>query len=111
FVAPVVPVSQTTRTQSGDRLYIALFQPRDVTQRWPGNLRKYAVSPDGQLLDADGHAATDASGNILDTARSFWDTTASGSSVSRGGVGEILANRSTPRNIYTHLSGADLTAT
>jgi type IV pilus assembly protein PilY1 len=110
FVAPVVPVSQTTRTQSGDRLYIALFQPRDATLRWPGNLKKYAVSQDGQLLDADGHAATDSSGNILTTAKSFWDTTASGSNVTKGGVGELLATRATPRNIYTHIAGTDLTA-
>ncbi|HEY2387734.1 MAG TPA: PilC/PilY family type IV pilus protein [Candidatus Binatia bacterium] len=110
FVAPVVPVSQTTRTQSGDRLYIALFQPRDATLRWPGNLKKYAVSPTGDLLDADGHAATDANGNILTNARSYWDTAASGSTVTKGGVGELLANRSTPRNIYTHISGTDLTA-
>lgn len=104
FVAPVVPVSQTTRTQSGDRLYIALFQPRDATLRWPGNLKKYAVNADGQLLDADGHAATDASGDILATARSYWDTAASGSAVSKGGVGEILAKRVTPRSIYTDIS-------
>jgi type IV pilus assembly protein PilY1 len=110
FVAPVVPVSQTTRTQSGDRLYIALFQPRDATLRWPGNLKKYAVDPTGNLLDADGHAATDANGNILATARSYWDTAASGSTVTKGGVGELLTTRATPRNIYTHISGNDLTA-
>ena len=111
FVAPVVPVSQTTRTQSGDRLYIALFQPRNANLRWPGNLKKYAVSADGQLLDANGQAATDANGNILDTAQSFWDTTASGGSVSKGGVGEILANTAAlSRHVYTHISGNDLTS-
>ena len=110
FVAPVVPVSQTTRTQSGDRLYIALFRPRDGALRWPGNLKKYQVSSDGQLLDAGGAAATDANGEILPGARSFWDGAASGSAVSKGGVGEILLNRATPRNIYTNISGTDLTA-
>ncbi len=117
FVAPVVPVSQTTRTQSGDRLYIALFRPRDGALRWPGNLKKYQVSADGQLLDASGAAATNADGEILPGARSYWDTTASGSAVSKGGVGEILLNRVAPRNIYTNTtqppadgSGLDLTA-
>lgn len=116
FVAPVVPVSQTTRTQSGDRLYIALFRPRDGALRWPGNLKKYQVSADGQLLDANGAAATDADGQILPGARSYWDTVASGSAVSKGGVGEILLNRATPRNIYTNTTtvipagGLDLTA-
>lgn len=102
FVAPVVPVSQTTRTQSGDRLYIALFRPRDGSLRWPGNLKKYQVSPDGQMLDAAGAAATNSDGEILPGARSYWDTTASGSAVSKGGVGEILLNRATARNIYTN---------
>jgi type IV pilus assembly protein PilY1 len=110
FVAPVVPVSQTTRTQSGDRLYIALFRPRDGALRWPGNLKKYQVSAEGQLLDANGAAATNAEGEIQPGAQSYWDTTPSGSAVSKGGVGEILLNRSTPRNIYTNISGADLTA-
>lgn len=116
FVAPVVPVSQTTRTQSGDRLYIALFRPRDGSLRWPGNLKKYQVSADGQLLDASGAAATNAEGEILPGARSYWDTAASGSAVSKGGVGEILLNRSTARNIYTNTTttipsgGLDITA-
>ncbi len=110
FVAPVVPVSQTTRTQSGDRLYIALFRPRDGSLRWPGNLKKFQVSEDGQLLDANGAAATDSDGEILAGARSYWDTVASGSAVAKGGVGEILLNRATPRKIYTNITGTDLTA-
>jgi type IV pilus assembly protein PilY1 len=110
FVAPVVPVSQTTRTLSGDRLYIALFRPREGHLRWPGNLKKYRVSDTGQLLDADGNPATAADGKILDGARSFWDAAPSGPNVNRGGVGELLVNRATARQIYTNLSGADLTA-
>ena len=110
FVAPVVPVSQTTRTQSGDRLYIALFRPRDNSLRWPGNLKKYRVSDSGQLLDATGGPATNADGDILKTAKSYWDTDPSGSTVTRGGVGELLKNRVAPRAIYTNLSGTDLTA-
>lgn len=115
FVAPVVPVSQTTRTQSGDRLYIALFRPRDGSLRWPGNLKKYQVSEDGDLLDATGAAATNDEGEILPGAQSYWDSTASGSAVSKGGVGEILLNRASPRNIYTNTTttipsgGLDLT--
>jgi type IV pilus assembly protein PilY1 len=110
FVAPVVPVSQTTRTQSGDRLYIALFRPRDATVRWPGNLKKYRVTDAGALLDANGSAATDAAGNILATSQSYWDTTPSGRNVTKGGVGELLRNRTAARNIYTNLSGGDLSA-
>src|SRR5690606_28043324 len=41
FVAPVVPVSQTNRTESGNSIYIAMFAPREGQQDWPGNIKKY----------------------------------------------------------------------
>ncbi|MEW6268861.1 MAG: hypothetical protein AB1689_06135, partial [Thermodesulfobacteriota bacterium] len=50
FVAPVVPVSQTNRTQSGNRLYVALFAPRESGQSWPGNVKKYALNTDGGVI-------------------------------------------------------------
>jgi type IV pilus assembly protein PilY1 len=57
FVAPVVPVSQTNRTQSGEHLYVALFSPREGQQGWPGQHQE--VRPrsqqrhDLQRVDAD----------------------------------------------------------
>ena len=106
FVAPVVPVSQTTRTQSGDRLYIALFRPRDGSLRWPGNSRSTRCRPTASCSTPSGAAATDADGEILRARARYWDTTASGSAVSKGGVGEILLNRSTRRATSTPTSAA-----
>jgi hypothetical protein len=75
-------VSQTNRTLSGDRIYVALFAPREGAQGWPGNVKKYALnSATGTICNAstpsctigNGSATTD-DGTILATAESFWDS-------------------------------------
>jgi len=128
-VAPVVPVSQTNRTESGDRLYVALFSPREGQQDWPGNIKKYALNRDaGTICNASTPTctgtvgvATLGDGTILGTAESFWDAATggpSGSSVTSGGVGEVLQKSNiAARNIYTYtgtstgaLGGVALTA-
>lgn len=133
FVAPVVPVSQTNRTESGDRLYVALFSPREGQQEWPGNIKKYALDKtNGTICNATGAspvtctigngAATTIDGTIMATAESFWDSSTggpSGSSVTSGGVGGVLqASDISLRKIYTYtgtgtgsLSSLNLTAT
>ncbi|HZR81684.1 MAG TPA: PilC/PilY family type IV pilus protein [Candidatus Binatia bacterium] len=117
FVAPVVPVSQTNRTVSGDRIYVALFAPRDGAQGWPGNVKKYALNTGSGLIcnastpncSAGSGSATTSDGTLLSTAESFWDLSSggpSGVSVTSGGVGGVLVARDlTTRNIYTYLGG------
>ncbi|MFM8412694.1 MAG: pilus assembly protein, partial [Alphaproteobacteria bacterium] len=113
FVAPIVPVSPSTRTQSGDRIYLTLFTPRDGGMAWAGNIKKYGLDyANGTICNASSAssctttsgAATDSEGTLLKTAESFWDgaSTPSGKSVTDGGVGGVLAARSTPRAIYTY---------
>jgi type IV pilus assembly protein PilY1 len=118
FVAPVVPVSQTNRTQSGDRLYVALFAPNENGQGWPGNIKKYALNLDsGVICDASSPScsigngsATTADGTILGTAESFWDAASggpSGSTVTSGGVGGVLQQSDvSQRRIFTYLGTA-----
>lgn len=116
FVAPVVPVSQTNRTESGDRLYVALFAPHEGQQDWPGNVKKYTLDRDhGTICNANVSsctigspgAATTADGTLLGTAESYWDGTTggpSGTSVTSGGVGAVLqASDLSTRHIYTYL--------
>jgi type IV pilus assembly protein PilY1 len=111
FVAPVVPVSQTNRTESGDKLYVALFAPREGQQEWPGNIKKYTLDRNnGTICNApattctigSADAATEADGTILGTARSFYDDGPSGTNVTAGGVGGKLKARTAPRDIYTY---------
>lgn len=129
FVAPVVPVSQTNRTLSGDRMYIALFAPTENGQNWAGNIKKYALNTTtGAICNAssplctigDTGAASTTDGTILATAESFWDAASggpSGATVTSGGVGGVLlASDLSLRKIYTwlgtatgNLGGVDLT--
>jgi len=110
FVAPVVPVNALKRTQSGDRLYIALFQPIQSSTFWAGNIKKYAIDAHGDLASPDGSTATNPDGSIKSTASSYYDLAPSGGAVTKGGVGEVLLRRNTPRDIFTYLGNPDLTA-
>lgn len=100
FVAPVVPVSKLSSTYAGNRIYIGFFKPHE-SGRWVGNIKKYGLGGDGELLDANHVAATDAFGQILDTAISYWSIDADGPNVDAGGAGEVLLNQAV-RNIYTY---------
>ena len=119
FVAPLVPVSRMERTSAGDKIYLALFQPKNDGM-WSGNIKKFGVAQEtntlsgiflGDIVDANGMAALNQDGEILPTAKSFWTTiNMDGGDVEKGGVGEVLWNRTTARNIYTYLgANAELT--
>jgi len=122
FVAPIVPISRMERTSAGDKIYLSLFKPiKD--EMWTGNIKKFGIAQEnnpslgihvGDLVDADGRKAVDPNGQILATARSFWSSssTLDGGDVEKGGVGEVIMNRSSARNIYTYLGeNANLTHT
>jgi len=115
FVAPIVPVSRWERTSAGDKIYLALFQPVKDGM-WSGNLKKFRVAQEndplsvlkiGDIIDANGSLALDKDGQILATAKSFWTSSdMDGGDVEKGGVGEVLMNRSSSRNIYTYLGSS-----
>jgi type IV pilus assembly protein PilY1 len=101
FVAPVVPVSPANRTFSGDKVYIGFFRPLDDSF-WFGNLKKYAIR-DGIIVDKNGNPATDSTGAFLPTAQSYWSANPDGGEVTDGGIGQLLLNRTSARNLYTYL--------
>jgi len=125
FVAPVVPVSPENRTYSGSRVYMGFFKP-EVGKFWNGNLKKFGLDLSNNILDADGHLATyvtttnparddrdgadvpssASNGSFRVSSRSYWSQTADGGNVEDGGIGEVLLNGTTARNIVTYL-GAD----
>jgi len=110
YVAPVVPISQMEKASSGNRIYLALFKP---TWRsfWKGNIKKFAIATEdnggikiGDILDVNGAPVLDSKGRILDSAVSFWGSSdPDGGEVEKGGVGQILLNRSSERRIYTYM--------
>lgn len=103
FVAPVVPVSPENKTFSGDSVYIGFFKPA-VGPFWSGNLKKYGLDLDnGTVVDKNNTPALDSDGNFLETSVSYWSEFADGGVVEEGGVGKLLVDRTTERNIYTYL--------
>lgn len=108
FAAPIIPASPQNRYASGERVYFGLFKPTG-DGRWLGNLKKYGLDAEGQLLGSDGQVAVDEDGRILDTAISYWSTAADGREVSAGGAGEVLLG-SGGRRIYSNIvTNTDLT--
>ncbi len=110
YMAPVVPISHMEKTTSGDSIYLALFKTSGRAF-WKGNIKKFALATQdnpslgisqGDILDVNGDRATDENGYILDTAASFWgEGSPDGAETEAGGVGKVLLNRPTLRNIYT----------
>ena len=101
FVSPVVPVSRMNRTYAGDRIYVGFFKPM-ASGTWLGNIKKYGLGSNGEMLDADGLEATLPDGRIKDNARSYWSSTPDGPNVAAGGSGEVLLDQMS-RNLYTYM--------
>lgn len=108
FVAPVVPVNPENRTYSGSNIYIGLFKPQEGPF-WFGNLKKYALNSNSQIVDKNGNAATIAApspqaGEFDPGSISYWSTDADGGYVDQGGVGALLFDRTlSTRKLYTYL--------
>ena len=108
FVSPVVPVSRMNQIYSGNSLYVGFFKPQS-DGRWSGNIKKYGLDSNGDIIDADGNIATLSDGTIRDNARSFWSVSSDGPDVLEGGIGALLLDQAS-RNLYTYMgSAANLT--
>lgn len=114
FTTAAVAVNAFNRTQTTNELYISVFQPTE-TERWPGNLKKYALS-NGRIVDQSGSLAIDPlTGFFTDSAQSIWSPAPpDGLRVEAGGAASRLPAPAL-RRMYTHLASAaqpsaDLTA-
>ncbi|MBW1897565.1 MAG: hypothetical protein JRI61_00740, partial [Deltaproteobacteria bacterium] len=105
FSAPVIPVDQANRTQSGENLYMVFFRPEEKSA-WAGNLKKYGLSyltrgkgdcnrkePEWVVIGKDGLPAVDCDGIFKPKSISFWSKEPDGESVISGGAGECLMAR------------------
>ena len=98
FTAPVVPV---TRTTSGNRIYMAFFKPGEQNF-WEGNVTKFGLSNDNEIVDKDGDPATWPNGAMRDGAEPYWATI----DWANPDKSNYMDNLS--RNIYTYLGTEDL---
>jgi type IV pilus assembly protein PilY1 len=100
LTAPVIPPSDTA---SGNRVYLASFGIL-AGNFWEGNVARFALSADGEIVDRNGDPVTGVDGNIKAEAAPFW--------AARDWADPSKANyiANTDRNIYTYLgSSKDLT--
>ena len=99
-VAPVVSVDEVNRTQSGNRVYLAYFRPRE-TDYWQGNLKKYGldyvprtdcqrIEPEWTVVDKNGDISARCDGTLKAASTSYWSTAPDGGQVHKGGVGALL---------------------
>ena len=105
FTAPAVSVNAYNSLQNRDELYYAVFEP-NLYPRWAGNVKKYRINSDGEVLDANGDVAIEpTTGYFKTAAESFWGLVEDGPVVTKGGVSSQLTN---DRNVYTVTGDAAL---
>ena len=86
FTAPTVAVNAFNRTQNLNFLYMSVFKP-SASYRWTGNIKKYRITPEGVIRDAQGNAAVDpANGFFRDNSQSYWSSGIDGANAALGGA-------------------------
>ncbi len=93
FTAPVVPV---TRTTSGDKIYMAFFKPLEENF-WEGNVTKFGLNANNEIIGSDGYSATWPNGSMRDDATPYWATIDWADTSKSNGI------HNSSRKIYTYL--------
>lgn len=107
FTAPAVSVNAFNNLEHLDQLYYSVFKPTD-SAGWSGNLKRYRLTGDGQVVDKNDNPAVDPNtGFFTESAHSFWTLSAEpdGNEVKKGGAASRFT---TTRKIVSYL-GADKT--
>jgi type IV pilus assembly protein PilY1 len=94
FTVPVVPAIRTT---SGDKIYMAFFKP-GKGNFWEGNVTKYGISSDNQIVGANGDPATWPNGAMKNDAVPYWAT------IDMADITKSNYIHNSNRNIYTYLT-------
>jgi len=97
FTAPVVPV---TRTTSGNKIYMAFFKPLKENF-WQGNLTKFGLNEDNEIIGSDGNPATWPNGAMREDAIPYWST------IDWADISKSNGVHNSSRNIYTYLGAVD----
>ena len=71
FSAPVYTVDPNSMISHSDDIYLPLFKSSSLP-RWYGNIKKFKLSDDGQIIDATGSPAIDSTGRLRVDAVDFW---------------------------------------
>jgi type IV pilus assembly protein PilY1 len=108
FTAPSIAVNAFNRTQNLNDLYMSVFKP-SLNYRWIGNVKKYRLTPEGDIVDQDGKSAVDASTGFFATGtRSYWSAAVDGPDASLGGRRGNYQFRQRALSIQTSATPAEL---
>lgn len=109
FTSPVVPVNSFNRTENRDELYLSVFRPSNGL-RWRGNVKKYRLAPNGDILGRHDALAVNAlTGRFLPEVSSLWSSdpaVTDGDDVLAGGAARALPDP-LERRVYTNEGGAN----
>lgn len=97
FSAPVVPI---TRTTSGNRLYMSFFTPNAKSNFWQGNVVKFGLNENLEIVDKNNNLATYSNGALKETAEPYWQT------LDWADVAVANGIHNSSRKIYTWLGGS-----
>ena len=110
FTSPTVAVNAFNRTQNLNYLYMSVFKPA-ASYRWLGNIKKYRITPSGEIRDVNNNAAVDPNnGFFRDSSRSYWSDQQDGANAEIGGAAGELKDPAT-RKIYSNLTANSGTLT
>lgn len=100
FVQPSISVNAFNRLQHRDEIYLSLFQPNN-SPRWTGNVKKFRVSSDGTIVDANGSAVVNpVTGRFYDSVQDLWSDSRDGDDIEAGGFRSQLPDT---RRVYTYI--------
>ncbi|MEO1034745.1 MAG: hypothetical protein AAFX44_04200 [Pseudomonadota bacterium] len=108
FTSPSVSVNSFNRTRTLDDLYFTVFEASTQTH-WPGNLKRYKLDNNGEIVDALGNPAVAATGLFAEGTRSFWTPAGvnDGAIVAAGGAASQLPPVAT-RRVFTNFDGGPI---
>lgn len=97
FASPSYTTNQNNLLSNGKDLYIPIFQSGN-TASWSGNLKKFEMNDEGEIVDQSGQLALDEQGKFKDEARDMWSGDATGADVKTGGAASKLDPA--PRKVF-----------
>lgn len=107
FTSPSIAANNFDRTRSLDSIYYAMFLP-SAGPRWLGNIKKLKVTEYDDIVDVNDLSAITESGDIDESARTFWSSVKDGNDTRAGGVNQhlvALANSNSGRKLLTNTPG------
>jgi len=115
FTSPAVSINSFNRTQNLNELYMSVFRP-STSLRWNGNIKKYRLAPNGDILGVDSSgsevlAVNALKGVFLPNVADLWAPSGSASGqqdVLKGGAAANLPDPANRTKIFTNANGANV---